>query len=232
MSLDEDFPKTCRRRTRKIEKVLESVSGMTSAECEDLAMSMNSMADKAVDLNEIVDRLLSEQHSRKEIGELLLAFEMTTEQIRGHSDAIDGKLYDISDRLSQDQVNHRLQAGPLPRQRGRFLLELGEPMVPDGPKWFHFSWRGESFCLRDFLRGEERRQRPGETATVCLAGSLSASPSHRQIPYPSHGSRAVARFVGRTFYSISPCRSSNPFDERVNAPNEKPKSESHQERGN
>lgn len=68
-------------------------------EREELALALNQMADKARDLDEIMDRLLNEPHSPAEIGELLIAFELTTEQIRGHSDTIDGKMYKIGDRL-------------------------------------------------------------------------------------------------------------------------------------
>ena len=53
----------------------------------------------------------------------------------------------------------------LPGNRGSYLLCLEEPIVPDGPKWVHFSWLGESFCIRDFLAGRERREEPGLTAT-------------------------------------------------------------------
>ena len=59
------------------------------------------MADKARDLDDIVNRLLDEPHTPEEIGQLLVAFELTTEQIRGHSDAMDGKLYEINDRLKE-----------------------------------------------------------------------------------------------------------------------------------
>jgi len=41
----------------------------------------------------------------------------------------------------------------LPTTRGRYLILVGEPILSDGPRWAHFSWRGDSFCVRDFLRG-------------------------------------------------------------------------------
>jgi hypothetical protein len=63
-------------------------------------MALNQMADKAHDLDEIMDRLLHEKHTPAEIGQLLIAVELTTEQIRGSSDVIDGKLYEIGDRLN------------------------------------------------------------------------------------------------------------------------------------
>ena len=104
MSLDEDYPKCFRHRSRKIEKLLECVPGMTPEDREEIAMSLDAMADKAVDLNDIVDRLLTEEHTCTEIAELLIAFELTTEQIRGQSDVIDGKLYDAADRLQEQQT--------------------------------------------------------------------------------------------------------------------------------
>ncbi len=99
MELDEEYPKTCRRRTAQIRALLEQVPDLCAEEREELALALNQMADKARDLDEIMDRLLNEPHSPAEIGELLIAFELTTEQIRGHSDTIDGKMYKIGDRL-------------------------------------------------------------------------------------------------------------------------------------
>ena len=67
-------------------------------------MSLDSMASLAVDLVDIVNRLMDEPHTAAEIGELLIAFELTTEQLRGHSDTIDGKLYEIGDRLRGEKT--------------------------------------------------------------------------------------------------------------------------------
>jgi len=53
--------------------------------------------------------------------------------------------------LDQDQPE-------LPTTRGRFLILLGEPHLRGRPRWVHFSWRNESFCIRDFLTGAIRRQ--------------------------------------------------------------------------
>ena len=99
MSLDEEYPKAFRNVTARLRALLEIVPGLPEREREDIATALNAMADKARDLDDIVQRLLNEPHTPEEIGELLIAFEMTTEQIRGHSDTIDGKLYEIGDRL-------------------------------------------------------------------------------------------------------------------------------------
>jgi K+/H+ antiporter YhaU regulatory subunit KhtT len=99
VELDEEYPKTCRKRTARIKTVLEAVPELNAKERERIALSLNQMADKARDLDDIMDRLLNEPHSMTEIGELLIALEMTAEQIRGHSDVVDGKLHDIGERL-------------------------------------------------------------------------------------------------------------------------------------
>jgi len=59
--------------------------------------------------DDIATRLLEEPHTPREIGELLIAFELTTEQLRGNSDVIDGKLYEIADRLKGEQVEEAEQ---------------------------------------------------------------------------------------------------------------------------
>jgi hypothetical protein len=99
MSLDEEYPKTIRQTLRRFRDLLAFDAELSPEEREDLARALCDMADKARDLDDIASRLLEESHTPKEIGELLIAFELTTEQLRGHSDTIDGKLYEIGDRL-------------------------------------------------------------------------------------------------------------------------------------
>jgi hypothetical protein len=99
MALDEEYPKTKRDFVSRLSALLEGDPGLSGEEREELALALNVMADKARDLDEIVQCLLNEPHTPAEIGELLIAFELTTEQLRGHSDTIDGKLYEIGDRL-------------------------------------------------------------------------------------------------------------------------------------
>jgi hypothetical protein len=109
MSLDEDYPKTFRNLTARLRAVLEVVPGLPEREREDIATALNVMADKSRDLDDIVQRLLNEPHTPPEIGELLIAFELTTEQLRGHSDTIDGKLYEIGDRLKAGEPADRVK---------------------------------------------------------------------------------------------------------------------------
>lgn len=101
MSLIEEYPKMRRDFTVQLRTLLQRVPGLGPGECEEYALAINDMADKAHDLDEIVRRLIAGQHSPAELGELLIAFELTTEQLRGASDIINGKLYDIGDRLKE-----------------------------------------------------------------------------------------------------------------------------------
>src|SRR5437879_4233956 len=99
MSILEQYPKTYRNLTEKLRALLARVpGGLEPREREDLARAINGMADKACDLNDIFQRML-EPTTPEELADLLTAFELTTEQIRGDSDTIDGKLYEIADRL-------------------------------------------------------------------------------------------------------------------------------------
>ena len=74
--------------------------------------------------------------------------------------------------------------GELPGERGRYLLYLGTPLLPDGPRWVHFSWRGESFCIRDFLKGMERRQEPGLTASDVWRTAQQRKPATGEYFHP------------------------------------------------
>jgi hypothetical protein len=101
MPLDEDFPRTNRNWTAQLQTLLSCDPGLDSKDREEIALALNDLADKACDLDEMVRRLFQEPHTPAEIGELLMAFELTTEQLRGQSEAINGKLYAIGDRLKE-----------------------------------------------------------------------------------------------------------------------------------
>jgi hypothetical protein len=99
MGLEEDYPKTHSNHLAALRALLGKDAELDAREQEDVALSLNEMYDKAQDLADIMRRLLTEPHTPAEVGQLLLAFEMTAEQIRGHSGALDGKLDEIGQRL-------------------------------------------------------------------------------------------------------------------------------------
>ena len=49
----------------------------------------------------------------------------------------------------------------LPGQRGVRMIYVPD-LVPN--RYIHFSWRGDSFCIRDYLGDREMRQSPGMNA--------------------------------------------------------------------
>ena len=46
----------------------------------------------------------------------------------------------------------------LPGRQGKYLLLLDAPYVKNGPRWAHFSWRDDGFCIRTFTEPERRHQ--------------------------------------------------------------------------
>jgi hypothetical protein len=99
VSLDEDYPKNHANHVRALCGLLAADPDLDPDTREEVAIALNEVTDKASDLLDILHRLLHEDHTQAEVGELLIALELTTEQIRGHSDTFDGKLYEIGDRL-------------------------------------------------------------------------------------------------------------------------------------
>jgi hypothetical protein len=97
----EQYPKMHRNCTARLRDLLKRVPGLEPKEREDLAMAINNLADKAHDLNEIFEQLLQARHKPGELADLFIAFELTTEQIRVASDIIDGRLYEVGDRLKK-----------------------------------------------------------------------------------------------------------------------------------
>jgi hypothetical protein len=65
----------------------------------------------------------------------------------------------------------------LPGKRGRFLLYLAEPILEDGHRWVHFSWVGESFAIRDYLKGRMMRQESGLTASAIWLAARKRLPA-------------------------------------------------------
>ena len=61
---------------------------------------------------------------------------------------------------SSDQEDSKM-----PGKRGRYLLWLEPPIISGRGRWVHFSWWEESFCIRDFISGMQRRQDSHTTAT-------------------------------------------------------------------
>jgi hypothetical protein len=110
MSLDEEYPKAKRNATRQLRALLEHDSGLSAGERQEVAMGLNILADNARDLDDIFNRLVDESHTSAEVGELLIAFQLTLGQIRGATDLVNEKLYDIGDRLKAVGLANKVQS--------------------------------------------------------------------------------------------------------------------------
>lgn|SRR5262249_26481336 len=99
MPLDEDYPLTARDFARKLRTVLEADSKLDAKARENLGHVLNSLADKACDLDHLIQRLANDPLSPAQVGELLIALELTLAPLRGYAEDLRGKLFDIGDRL-------------------------------------------------------------------------------------------------------------------------------------
>src|SRR5689334_1773558 len=73
----------------------------------------------------------------------------------------------------------------LPGKRGRYLLWLEPPFITGRPRWFHFSWVGEAFCLRDYTTGMKRNQdRTTKAADVWQLAAKGRIPCHGNLYRP------------------------------------------------
>ena len=78
-------------------------------------------------------------------------------------------------------------AGPgnsLPGERGRYLLWLEPPLVETEGHYVHFSWKDESFCVRDYIQHLERRQAPGCTALAIWEAASDRIPCKGELYVP------------------------------------------------
>jgi hypothetical protein len=99
MSVLDEYPKTNRQLHKRIHDVLTRVPGLEARDAGEYANSINDLADKACDLEEIFQRLLAGPATADDLADLLIAFELTLEQINGEFGCMDGKFYEMGDRL-------------------------------------------------------------------------------------------------------------------------------------
>lgn len=77
------------------------------------------------------------------------------------------------------------RSSQLPAKRGRYLIRVGKPLLDETkPRWLHFSWLDESFCIRDFVMGRERRQEAGLTASDVWRMAIDRQPATGRYYFP------------------------------------------------
>jgi hypothetical protein len=72
----------------------------------------------------------------------------------------------------------------LPGERGRYLLRLEAPMIEGEARYVHFSWKDNSFCIRDYIRQRERRQEPGLTPSGVWEAASDRIPCKGELYVP------------------------------------------------
>jgi hypothetical protein len=98
LGLARDYPRTDRPLVKPLTDALKVIPGLRAIHARVLAQSLNQLVDKAHDLDEIVERILGGKHAPGEIVELVLAFQLVTEQLASYADVVGDKLYDVFDR--------------------------------------------------------------------------------------------------------------------------------------
>ncbi len=98
LGLARQYPRANRPLVRPLTDALKRVPGLKATQARVVAQSLTQLADKAHDLDEIIDRILNEKHDPDEVAELVMAFQVVTEQLASYADVMGGKLYDLFDR--------------------------------------------------------------------------------------------------------------------------------------
>ncbi len=97
--LAKDYPKASGQKTARLASLLKCVAGLKPAERKGIASSLNVIADKCHDLDEILERLLEDEHTPEEVAELLLAVDTMLEYICSYADGLGAKLLGIFDQV-------------------------------------------------------------------------------------------------------------------------------------
>ena len=72
----------------------------------------------------------------------------------------------------------------LPGDRGRYLLWLERPHVQGEGHYIHFSWKEDSFCMRDYIQQVVRRQDAGTKALDIWKAASSRIPAQGELYVP------------------------------------------------
>jgi hypothetical protein len=98
LGLARQYPRTDRPLVKPLTDALKAVPGLKAVQARLVAQSLQQLADKAHDLDEIVGRILNEKHDPGEVAELVMAFQLVTEQFSSYADLLGDRLYDVFDR--------------------------------------------------------------------------------------------------------------------------------------
>jgi hypothetical protein len=98
LGLAREYPRTDRPLVKPLTDALKAVPGLKAVHARVVAQSLKQLVDRAHDLDQIVNRILHQKHSPSEIAELVMAFQIVTEQLSSYAEMMGDKLYDLFDR--------------------------------------------------------------------------------------------------------------------------------------
>jgi hypothetical protein len=98
LGLARQYPRADRPLVNPLTDVLQRVPGLSPVQARVVAQSLKRIGDNAHDLSEILDRILNEKHEPGEVAELVMGFQLVTEQLATYTDALGEKLYQVFDR--------------------------------------------------------------------------------------------------------------------------------------
>jgi len=116
-----EYPKTNRQLKVQLVELLSRFAILKPTARKELANRINVIADKARDLDEIVQRLLNERHDPEDIAELLYAFQDMVGYIRSYSEKLAIPIVEIFDHAKGfgASFNHEPTDRFLPRADGK-----------------------------------------------------------------------------------------------------------------
>jgi hypothetical protein len=101
LGLARDYPRSDRPLVKPLTDALKAVPGLRAVHARVVAQSLKQIADNAHDLSEIVNRILQEKHDPGEVAELVMAFQIVTEQLASYAELLEDKLYEVFDRAKR-----------------------------------------------------------------------------------------------------------------------------------
>lgn len=97
LGLAKEYPRIDRPLIHPLADALKGIPGLKPARARVVAQSLKQIADRAHDLDEIIDRILHEKYDPGEIAELVMAFQIVTEQLCSYADIMEERLYELFD---------------------------------------------------------------------------------------------------------------------------------------
>ncbi len=98
LGLAREYPRADRPLVNPLTARLKTLPGLSPVQARVIAQSLKRLGDQAHDLNEILDRILHEPHDPAKVAELVMAFQLVTEQFSTYAESLGEKLYDLFDR--------------------------------------------------------------------------------------------------------------------------------------